>query len=156
MLTWWYSRVTGTSMSDASSSTLRGVRSRRNTAPRQTISGIGSVVSGVGVGVYVYIETGSAAWLGVLSAQASLPYVLTAPLLPLTDRYRRRLVMIAADTFAVLGPTIALLLATFTMVPVLALYAWYVGRPGYASNRWIELGFFALMQRNLPTPADER
>ncbi len=95
----------------------------------QSISGIGSVVSGVGVGVYVYIETGSAAWLGVLSALASLPYVLTAPLLPLTDRYRRRSVMIAADTFAVLGPTIALLLALTNRLEV-----WHLVVAGFAGG----------------------
>ena len=51
-----------------------------------------------------------------------------------------------APLYVSLSGTIALLLATMTMAPVLAVYAWYVGRPGYASNRWIELGFFALMQ----------
>lgn len=77
----------------------------------QSLSAMGSVLSGVGVAVFVFVETGSAAWLGALAALASVPYVLTAPLLTLTDRYSRRSVMIAGDTFAVVGPAIALGLA---------------------------------------------
>jgi predicted MFS family arabinose efflux permease len=77
----------------------------------QTVSTIGTVLSGVGVGVYVFVETGSAAWLGLLAAVSSVPYVLTAPLLSLADRFTRRSTMIAADTFAVVGPAIAFVLA---------------------------------------------
>ncbi len=77
----------------------------------QTVSTIGTVLSGVGVAVYVFVETGSAAWLGVLAALSSVPYVLTAPLLSLADRFTRRSTMIAADTFAVVGPAIAFVLA---------------------------------------------
>lgn len=51
-----------------------------------------------------------------------------------------------APLYLSLAGTVALLLATVAMAPVLALYAWYVGRPGYAANRWIELGFFALQE----------
>lgn len=77
----------------------------------QSVSAIGSVLSAVGVAVFVFIETGSAAWLGLLSALASLPFLLTAPFLTLTDRYPKRTVMIAADAFAVVGPMLALALA---------------------------------------------
>lgn len=77
----------------------------------QSLSAIGSVVSGVGVAVFVFVETGNAAWLGALAALATVPYVLTAPLMTLTDRYSRRSVMIAGDAFAVLGPAVALALA---------------------------------------------
>jgi MFS family permease len=77
----------------------------------QSLSAIGSVVSGVGVAVYVFVQTGSAAWLGVLGALASVPYLLAVPVLPLTDRIARRTMMIAADSFAVVGPAVALLLA---------------------------------------------
>lgn len=77
----------------------------------QTVSAIGTVLSGVGVAVYVFIETGSAAWLGLLAALSSVPYVLTAPLMSLTDRFTRRSTMIAADIFAVVGPAAALVLA---------------------------------------------
>ncbi|MDW3214210.1 MAG: MFS transporter [Ilumatobacteraceae bacterium] len=77
----------------------------------QTVSAIGTVLSGVGVAVYVFVETGSAAWLGLLAGLSSIPYVLAAPLLSLTDRFPRRSTMIAADTFAVIGPALALVLA---------------------------------------------
>ena len=77
----------------------------------QSLSAIGTVVSGVGVAVYVFVETGSAAWLGVLAALASVPYLLTAPLLSITDRFSRRSTMIVADAFAVVGPAAALGLA---------------------------------------------
>ena len=77
----------------------------------QTASAIGTVLSGVGVAVYVFLETGSAAWLGVLAALSSAPYLLTAPLMSITDRFARRSTMIAADVFAVIGPTGALVLA---------------------------------------------
>lgn len=39
-----------------------------------------------------------------------------------------------------------LLLATVAMAPLLGFYAWYVGTPGYAPNRWIDIGFFALIE----------
>ncbi len=72
------------------------------------MSAIGTVLSGVGVAVYVFVETGDAAWLGALAALAAAPYVLTAPLVKHADRFPRRTVMIAADAFAAIGPAIAL------------------------------------------------
>lgn len=77
----------------------------------QTVSAIGSSLSGVGVAVYVFLETGSAAWLGLLTALAALPYVVTGPFMGLVDRFPRRTVMIAADAVAAVGPVVALALA---------------------------------------------
>lgn len=77
----------------------------------QTLSVIGSTLSGMGVAVYVFLETGSAAWLGVLTAVAALPYVVTGPFLGLVDRFPRRSVMLAADAFAAIGPVFALVMA---------------------------------------------
>lgn len=77
----------------------------------QTVSAIGSTLSGVGVAVHVFLETGSAAWLGVLTALAALPYVVTGPFTGLIDRYPRRTVMIAADAAAAVGPVLALAMA---------------------------------------------
>ena len=77
----------------------------------QTVSTIGSGMSGIGVAVYVFVETGSAAWLGVLAALSSVPYLVTVPMLSITDRFARRTTMIAGDPFAVLGPAVALSLA---------------------------------------------
>lgn len=78
----------------------------------QALSAIGSSVSGIGIAVYVFVETGDAATLGWFVAIASAPFALTAPFIPLADRFSRRSVMIAGDTFAVVGPAVALVLAT--------------------------------------------
>lgn len=77
----------------------------------QTVSTIGSTVSGVGVAVHVYVTTGSAVWLGVFEALVMLPAILVLPGLGLVDRLDRRRVMLGADSLAVLGPVVALLLA---------------------------------------------
>lgn len=77
----------------------------------QTLSQIGSVVSAIGVAVFVFVETGSAAWLGLLSAFAALPYALTGPFIAWVDRFPRRTMMIAADTAASIGPIFALILS---------------------------------------------
>ncbi|QGN54985.1 adenylate/guanylate cyclase domain-containing protein [Novosphingobium sp. Gsoil 351] len=54
--------------------------------------------------------------------------------------------VILAPLYLSLAATFAVLLSTVAMAPLLAFYAWYVGRPGYAANRWVEIGFFALME----------
>jgi MFS family permease len=69
------------------------------------------VVSGVGVAVYIFLETGSAAWLGVLTAMAAAPFVLVGPFLAIVDRFPRKSVMIAADTIAATGWLAVLALA---------------------------------------------
>ena len=69
----------------------------------QTLSGVGSSMSAIGVAVYVFIETGNALWLGALTALAALPSVLVAPFAGWIDRYPRRTVMLAADGFAAVG-----------------------------------------------------
>jgi MFS family permease len=77
----------------------------------QTLSGIGSAMSAIGVAVYVFLETGNALWLGVLTALTAVPSVLVAPFGGWIDRYPRRTVMLAADAFAAVGPAVALALA---------------------------------------------
>ena len=79
----------------------------------QTVSTIGSALSGIGIAVYVFVSTGSLMWLGLLSAFATLPVVLTGPFLRFTDRLDRRTVMIRADVVAAVGPAIALTIAVF-------------------------------------------
>jgi predicted MFS family arabinose efflux permease len=75
------------------------------------VSSVGTSLSGIGVAVFVFVETGSAAWLGVLTAVAALPYLLTGPLMPRLDRYPRRTAMIVADSLAALGTLVAFALA---------------------------------------------
>jgi MFS family permease len=77
----------------------------------QTLSLVGSAISGVGVAVWVYLETGSAAWLGVLAAMASVPFLAAAPFLTVVDRVSRRRMMIVADTVASIGTIGALAIA---------------------------------------------
>lgn len=76
----------------------------------QVVSQVGTVLSGFGAAVWVFIETGSYAWLTVLTVGVSLPPMLTAPLLGLIDRFDRRLVMIATDTgtAAITGSVLAI------------------------------------------------
>lgn len=78
----------------------------------QTLSEVGSTMSAVGVAIFVFLETGSAAWLGLLSAVATLPFLLAAPLATIVDRHPKRSVMIWADVFAAVGPAVALLLVS--------------------------------------------
>ena len=52
----------------------------------QTLSGIGSTMSAIGVAVYVFLETGSAVWLGTLSALAAVPAVVVAPFVKVVVR----------------------------------------------------------------------
>lgn len=99
----------------------------------QTISIVGSMVSGVGVAVYVYTQTGNAVWLGVLSALATLPQVLAAPLMTVVDRFPRRTTMIAGDCLAAVGPAIALSLAASGRLEIWHLcVAAFVGELGTA------------------------
>jgi DHA3 family macrolide efflux protein-like MFS transporter len=95
----------------------------------QTISTIGSAVSGVGIAVYVFVTTGSLAWLGLLTAVETLPVLLTGPFLRLTDRYDRRTVMIRADIAAAIGPAIALAIALFG-----ELQPWHLAVAGFAGG----------------------
>ncbi|MDP3674130.1 MAG: adenylate/guanylate cyclase domain-containing protein [Novosphingobium sp.] len=55
------------------------------------------------------------------------------------------LYVVIAPLFVPLSVTLALLLATVAMAPLLAFYAWYVGRPDYAANWWIDIAFFGLI-----------
>lgn len=92
----------------------------------QSVSAVGSTLSGVGIAVWVYVQTGSTAWLGALAALASIPYVLTGPLMPLVDRFPRRTVMIGADVIAAAGTTGALVLAVAGRLEV-----WHVAVAGF-------------------------
>ncbi len=53
------------------------------------------------------------------------------------------LYVLLAPFYLPLEETRLMLIATVAMSPPLALYAWYVGQPGYARRWWIELAFFA-------------
>ncbi len=99
----------------------------------QTLSSIGSMVSGVGLGVWVFLETGSAAWLGALIAIASLPTIVLMPFMHHVDRLSRRTVMVAGDLLAALAALVVLALALTDRVEIWHLViAGFVGGAGGA------------------------
>ena len=52
------------------------------------------------------------------------------------------LYVVEAPLFLTMRATFDMLLATLAMTPLIVFYGWYVGRPGYAPNWWIDLAFF--------------
>jgi MFS transporter, DHA3 family, macrolide efflux protein len=95
----------------------------------QSVSALGSILSGVGMAVWVYVETGSTAWLGLLSALAAVPFVLTGPAMPIVDRLPRRTVMIGADVLAASGTVVALALAVAGRLEV-----WHLAVVGFVGG----------------------
>lgn len=95
----------------------------------QTVSAIGSMLSGVGIGVWVFLETGSAAWLGLLIALANAPSVLLMPVVRLVDRYPRRRVMIVGDSIAALAA-----LAPLTLALAGKLDVWHLAIAGFVGG----------------------
>lgn len=95
----------------------------------QTISEIGSMLSGIGAAIYVFVQTGNATWLGLLAALAALPYLLASPFATLIDRYPRRRVMIWADILAATGPAVALGLAAVGRLEI-----WHLALAGFIAG----------------------
>jgi DHA3 family macrolide efflux protein-like MFS transporter len=95
----------------------------------QTVSEIGSMLSGVGAAIYVFVSTGSATWLGILAALAALPYLLTSPIATLIDRFPRRTVMIWADVGAACGPLFAVIMSLFGGLEV-----WHLAVAGFVGG----------------------
>lgn len=116
----------------------------------QTFSTIGSALSGIGVAVYVFVTTGSLAWLGALTALGALPALVTSPFLRLTDRHDRRRVMIGADVAAAIGPMIALAIAVFGDIR-----PWHLALAGFAGGLGTSFQVPAY-QAALPHLVDER
>lgn len=78
----------------------------------QALSAIGSMLSGVGISVWAFLETGSAAWLGVLIAVGAAPSIVLMPVMGVVDRLPRRRVMILADLVSALAASALLALAS--------------------------------------------
>lgn len=119
------------------STTQRGQRTFYALALAQTISQIGSNMSFLGVGIYVYQQTGQATPLALLMLSLLLPRILAGGVAGvLADRYDRRTLMIAGDAGAALGSlalVISLLSGNFQV--------WHV----YAAALWQAL--FSTLQR---------
>lgn len=81
-----------------------GARTFYALAAAQTISQIGSNMSYLAVGIYVYQQTGEATPLALLSLFMILPYLIASGFAGvLADRYDRRKLMIIGDTGAALA-----------------------------------------------------
>ncbi len=82
----------------------------------QLVSNLGSAMTSFGLGIWVYLETGSATQLALIVLAARLPMLLVSPFAgALIDRWDRRWAMILADTGAAVG-TLATMLLLLTGV----------------------------------------
>lgn len=114
-----------------------GVRTFYALATAQTVSQIGSNMSFLAVGIYLYQQTGQATPLALLSTLLLLPKILAGGVAGvLADRYDRRTLMIVGDTGAALA-SVALLLSLSSG----AFEAWHV----YVATLWQAL--FSTLQR---------
>ncbi len=67
----------------------------------QVVSNLGSAMTSFGLGIWVYLETGSATRLALIVLSARLPALLVSPFAgALVDRWDRRWAMILADSGA--------------------------------------------------------
>jgi DHA3 family macrolide efflux protein-like MFS transporter len=105
-----------------------GSRTFYSLAAAQTVSQIGSNMSFLGVGIYIYQQTGQATPLALLSMFMILPYIIVGGVAGvLADRYDRRLLMIIGDTGAALGSlalVISLVSGNFQVWHVYAAALW--------------------------------
>lgn len=131
----------------------RGLRTFYTLAVAQIVSQIGSQMSSLAVGIYVYQQTGQATPLTLVALFLMLPTVLAGSIAGvLADRLDRRLLMIVGDTGAALG-TVAL----FISISTGAFQIWHL----YVVALWQSL--FGVFQRpaftasiTLLVPDDQR
>jgi MFS family permease len=126
-------------MKDSTTNTLiqRGLRTFYVLAIAQSVSQIGSNMSFLAVGIYVYQQTGQATLLALLSLFIILPRIIAGGVAGvLADRYDRRTLMIIQDTGAALGS-----LALVISVGSGSFQLWHV----YAAALWQAL--FSTLQR---------
>ncbi len=88
----------------------------------QLVSNLGSAMTGFGLGIWVYQETGSALQLALIVAAARVPMLLITPFAgALIDRWDRRRAMILADAGAAVGT-----LVTLVLIVAGALETWHL------------------------------
>ena len=76
----------------------------------QLISQLGSGLTSFGLSVYVFRTTGSAFLVSMVALASFLPYLLlSVPSGVLSDRYDRRLLMVAGDGLSAVGVALILL-----------------------------------------------
>ena len=90
----------------------------------QLISVVGTSLTGFGLSIWVYVQTGSVTNLALVSLALAVPATVISPFAgALVDRWDRRIVMLAADTAAGLG---TLAIAVLFMTDSLALWHIYL------------------------------
>jgi MFS transporter, DHA3 family, macrolide efflux protein len=128
---------TSTLSSTTNTPIQRGLRTFYALAIAQTVSQIGSTMSFLAVGIYMYQQTGQATPLALFSLFLLLPNILAGGVAGvLADRYDRRTLMIVGDTGAALGS-----LALAIIVSSGNFQLWHV----YAAALWQAL--FSAIQR---------
>ena len=121
----------------ATTTSRSGARTFYTLAAAQTVSQIGSNMSFLAVGIYVYQQTGQATPLALMSLFLLLPIIIAGGVAGvLADRYDRRKLMIIGDTGAALGS-----LALVISVTSGNFQLWHV----YAAALW--QAFFSTIQR---------
>jgi DHA3 family macrolide efflux protein-like MFS transporter len=90
----------------------------------QLVSVVGTSLTGFGLSIWVYVETGSVTKLALVSLALAVPAIIISPFAgALVDRWDRRIVMLAADAAAGLG---TLAIAILFMSHSLALWHIYL------------------------------
>jgi MFS family permease len=89
----------------------------------QVVSNIGSGLTSFGLGLWVFLETGSATQLALIVLAARLPMLLISPFAgALIDRWDRRTAMIVADAGAAAGTLATVLLLASGRLEIWHLY----------------------------------
>ncbi len=89
----------------------------------QLVSNLGSAMTAFGLGIWVFIETGSATQLALIVLAARLPMLLVSPFAgALIDRWDRRWAMILADSGAAVGTLATMLLLVTGRLEIWHLY----------------------------------
>ena len=86
----------------------KGMRSFLTIWVGQTVSLLGSGITGFALSVWIFSQTGNATPIALTALSQWLPRIVLAPVAGIVaDRYRRKLVMIAADSFAAIVTAVA-------------------------------------------------
>ncbi len=89
----------------------------------QLVSNLGSAMTAFGLGIWVFVETGSATQLALIVLAARLPMLLVSPFAgALIDRWDRRWAMILADGGAAVGTLATVLLLVTGNLEIWHLY----------------------------------
>lgn len=89
----------------------------------QLVSNLGSAMTGFGLGIWVYQETGSALQLALIVAAARVPMLVVSPFAgAIVDRWNRRRAMVLADAGAALGTLITMILVLSGALEIWHLY----------------------------------